>query len=153
AAVAASLAAAPGCSSVGGSAGADGSAQNEASDGGDDATVDAAPTYAPTFTAIYDEILAPTCAGLFCHGANEFLLMTSKDVAYKAMVGVISYGPDCADSGLTIVKPGDPDASLLYLKVTMPPCGNRMPAAYFPPLDTRQTEQVREWIAQGALDD
>ncbi len=117
------------------------------------AVVDAAPpTYAPTFTAVYGEILSPVCAGPFCHGAgNEFLLMSSKGVAYSATVGVISHGPACADSGLTIVTPGDPDASLLYLKVTDPPCGNRMPAAYEPYLDARQTEQVRQWIATGAL--
>jgi hypothetical protein len=144
----------PGCSSSSGiGVAADGSAQ-AALDGGDvDATVDAAPTYAPTFTAIYDEILSPICAGPFCHGANQFLLMTTKDVAYHAMVGAISTGPRCADSGLTIVEPGDPDASLLYLKVTTPPCGNRMPAAYFPFLDTKQTEQIREWILRGAPDD
>jgi hypothetical protein len=150
-ALAASLVVGTGCSSGSGSnAAADGSAQGESPDGGD---VDAAPTYAPTFTAIYGEILTPICAGPFCHGANEFLLMTTREVAYKAMVGVTSSGPKCGDSGLTIVEPGDPDASLLYLKITAPPCGNRMPAAYFPYLDSRQTAQVREWITRGALDD
>jgi len=154
-ALAASLAVAPGCSSGSGSGGAaDGSAQGESLDGGaTDAAASSAPTYAPTFTAIYGEILSPICAGPFCHGANEFLLMTTQEVAYKAMVGVTSSGPQCADSGLTIVEPGEPDASLLYLKITTPPCGNKMPAQYFPPLDTKQTEQVREWITRGALDD
>jgi hypothetical protein len=154
-AMAVMLAAAPGCSSGSGRGGAvDASAQGESLDGGDlDATASAAPTYAPTFTAIYGEILMPICAGPFCHGANEFLLMTTREVAYKAMVGVTSSGPKCGDSGLTIVEPGDPDASLLYLKITTPPCGNRMPAAYFPSLDSKQTAQVREWIARGALDD
>jgi hypothetical protein len=74
-------------------------------------------------------------------------------VAYHAMVGVQSHGPNCADSGLTIVEPDDPDASLLYLKVTTPPCGNRMPASYFPYLDTKQTTQVHDWIARGAHND
>src|SRR5579859_5072708 len=140
-AVAALLAVAPGCSSGSGSGGAVGASPQDGSlDGGDvDAAASAAPTYAPTLTAIYGEIVTPICAGPFCHGANEFLLMTTKDVAYHAMVGVKTFGPECADSGLTIVEPGDPDASLLYLKVTTPPCGNRMPAGYFPPLDTKQT--------------
>jgi hypothetical protein len=163
-AAAASLTVAPACSS-GSSAGAaaDGSApedatssNDEAPDGGDfvGAVIDAAPpTYAPTFTAVYGEILSPICAGPFCHGAgNDFLLMSSKAVAYAATVGMISRGPACGDSGLTIVEPGDPDASLLYLKVTDPPCGNKMPAAYEPYLDARQTEQVHQWIAMGALD-
>lgn len=162
-AAAASLAVAPACSS-GSSAGvaADGSASEDAtasdaetSDGGDfaAAVMDAAPpTYAPTFTAVYGEILSPICAGPFCHGAgNDFLLMSTKGVAYSSTVGVLSHGPVCGDSGLTIVKTGDPDASLLYLKVTDPPCGNRMPGGYEPYLDARQTEQVRQWIAMGAL--
>ena len=110
-------------------------------------------TYAPTFTAIYGEILSPICAGPFCHGANQFLLMTTQEVAYHAMVGVVSHGPKCGDAGLTIVEPGDPDASLLYLKITTPPCGNRMPAKYFPPLDAKQTAQIRDWIARGAMND
>jgi hypothetical protein len=153
AAVVASLAVAPGCSSgSSGGAAADGSTHDEALDGGDlDATAAPPPTYAPTFTAIYGEILSPICAGPFCHGVNEFLLMTTKDVAYHAMVGVKSSGPKCADSGLTVVEPDDPDASLLYLKVTSPPCGNRMPNGYFPPLDTKQTTQIHDWIARGAL--
>jgi hypothetical protein len=154
AAVVASLAVAPGCSSgSSGKAAADAAAQDDALDGGDlDATVEAAPsTYAPTFTAVYGEILMPICAGTFCHGGNEFLLMTTKDVAYHAMVGVKSFGPKCADSGLTIVEPEEPDASLLYLKVTTPPCGNMMPNGYFPPLDTKQTTQIHDWIAKGAL--
>ena len=157
AAIVASLAGAPGCSSgSSGGAAADGAAQEDALDGGDlDATVEAAPppTYAPTFSAIYAEILMPICAGTFCHGGNVFLLMTTKDVAYHAMVGVKSFGPKCGDSGLTIVEPDDPDASLLYLKVTTPPCGNRMPNGYFPPLDTKQTTQIHDWIARGALND
>ena len=124
AAAIASLAIAPAaCSSgsAGGSAG-DGSVQEE-NDGGevDSFALDATPTYAPTFSAVYGEILAPTCAGLFCHGgADAFLSMTSKDVAYSSMVGVVSHGPNCATTGLTIVKPGDPGASLFYLKVTTP---------------------------------
>jgi hypothetical protein len=163
-AAAASLTVAPACSS-GSSAGAaaDGAAPEdatasdaEAPDGGDFATavMDAAPpTYAPTFTAVYGEILSPICAGPFCHGAgNDFLNMSSKGGAYAATVGAMARGPACADSGLTIVKAEDPDASLLYLKVTDPPCGNKMPADYEPYLDARQTEQVRQWIAMGALD-
>ena len=43
--------------------------------------------------------------------------------------------------------------SLLYLKVTMPPCGSQMPPEYFPYLDSRQTGQIQQWITLGALDD
>jgi len=155
------LGAAPACSSGAATgAPADGSAQGETDDAdsadsavGDSGAAEAAPTYAPTFSAIYSEILSPICAGLFCHGgADDFLPMTSKAVAYASMVGVTSHGPDCAQSGLTIVKPGAPDASLMYLKVTTPPCGNKMPAEDEPYLDVKQVGQIREWIVLGALD-
>jgi hypothetical protein len=154
-AVAVPLAGGAGCSSGSeSSVTSDGAAPDELLDGGEADVVAVAPTYAPTFTALYDEIFSPSCAGVFCHGqTDEFLLMTSKDVAYKAMVGVASHGPACGDAGLTIVKPGAPDASLLYLKVTTPPCGNKMPAEDEPYLDSRQTGQVRQWILNGALDD
>jgi hypothetical protein len=120
-----------------------------AGDAGDDAL---APSYAPTFTALYGEILAPSCALLFCHGGADgtFLPMDTQAIAYSAMVGVVSHGPKCGASGLELVNPGDAGASLLYLKVTAPPCGNKMPAEYEPYLDLRQTEQIRMWIAMGA---
>jgi hypothetical protein len=113
------------------------------------------PTYAPTFTAVYAEIVGPMCAGTFCHGGADdaFLPMGTQAMAYAATVGVVSHGPDCASTGLQIVDPGNPDASLLYLKVTNPPCGNKMPAEYEPYLDARQTEQISQWITLGALDD
>jgi len=121
-------------------------------DASDDA---AAPTYAPTFTAVYDEILQPTCAGVFCHGAAETgsLSMATKAAAYGGSVNVTAHGPDCGDAGLVIVDPGDPDASLLYRKVTSPPCGSKMPPEYVPYLDARQTAQIAEWITLGAQDD
>ena len=65
----------------------------------------------------------------------------------------MSHGPECGTSGLELVNPGDAGASLLYLKVTEPPCGNKMPAEYEPYLDMRQTDQIREWIAIGAPND
>jgi hypothetical protein len=123
--------------------------------GADDSSADAfVPTYAPTFTAIYEEILAPTCAGTFCHGGTDeaFLPMETQDAAYTAMVGVVSHGPDCGKTGLQIVDPGNPAASLFYLKVTTPPCGSKMPAEYEPYLDDLQTAQIYTWIMHGAPD-
>jgi hypothetical protein len=120
-----------------------------------DAADDVVHTYAPTFGAVYGEILSPVCAGLFCHGASETgnLPMATPDMAYAALVNVPAHGPNCADSGLLRVAPGDPDASLLYLKVTNPPCGLKMPPSYQPYLDDRETAQIANWIAMGARDD
>jgi hypothetical protein len=138
--------------------GGSGEGSPEASTGGDapDAAGDepVAHTYAPTFTALWGEVFTPTCAILFCHGgSDDFLSMATKDTAYAAMVGVVSHGPQCGSTGLTIVEPGKPEASLLYLKVTSPPCGNKMPAMYGLSLDSREIDQIKQWITLGAQND
>jgi hypothetical protein len=154
---AASLAVGPACSSGSARGTSDDGSAGEGGVGGDvdSSSPDAAPTYAPTFTAVYGEIIGPICAGPFCHAStqDDFLSMATKDEAYSSLVGVVSHGPKCGSSGLKLVEPGAPDMSLMYLKVTMPPCGEQMPPEYFPYLDSRQTGQIRQWIMLGALDD
>jgi hypothetical protein len=131
-------------------------ASRSAVDGdGADAITDAGavPTYQPTYSAIWDEILSPTCALPFCHGGSgDYLQLSSKEIGYSSLVGARAAGPDCGATGLLRVDPGDPDASLLYLKVTSPPCGSKMPIEYGAPeyLDSRQTTQIHDWIVAGA---
>ena len=107
-----------------------------------------APTYAPKFSAIFDEIIvAKGCnGGALCHGGSVGkLTMTNKADAYTALVGVDAMGTnlppapmDCKDSGLKRVVAGDPDHSLLMLKVTgMQPCGMQMPPGGRPRCWTR----------------
>jgi hypothetical protein len=127
-------------------------------DGGDFASAagdEVIHTYAPTFAAIYDEILQPTCALPFCHaGTGDYLELFSRQGSYAALVGVPAQGP-CASTGLLRVAPGHPASSILYLKVTNPPCGAKMPMLYgnAGTLDAREVAQIEEWIARGALDD
>jgi mono/diheme cytochrome c family protein len=55
-------------------------------------------------------------------------------------------------SGTNIVVPGDPCASVLYLKLSPgPPFGSRMPLGGA--LSDAQLQLVHDWIAEGALDD
>jgi uncharacterized membrane protein len=56
----------------------------------------------------------------------------------------------CRASGLVRVKPGDPEHSLMYLKLTMPPCGSKMPPAAFSQATEEQVDLVRQWIMDGA---
>jgi hypothetical protein len=146
---------------AGGDAGVDaaGDARAAEASGGDarvdDSSVggDGAPTYAPTFSAIYDEILAQSCALAFCHAGADFLTITSKDQAYGVLVNAQAKGPQCASSGLKLVDPGHPETSLLYLKVTSPPCGSKMPLLYggaSGSLDPLQIDQIKTWIEAGA---
>ena len=92
-----------------------------------------------------------------CHGGVggnlEFL---DKDAAYTALVGVAAMGvnldgtePNCADTDATRVVAGDPDASLLQQQLEgTQTCGGPMPMV---PLPMEQVQQVRDWIAAGAM--
>jgi hypothetical protein len=150
--VALALALASGCSS--GAPATDGA---DASADADGAPVNPGPplTYLPTYSAVWGEILQPTCALLFCHaGSEDYLELTTKDLAYEALVGAPATGTLCGPTGLERVDPGHPETSLLYLKITDPPCGSKMPLQYGAPvvLDPRQLSQIHDWIAAGALD-
>jgi len=120
--------------------------------GGDDAVLgdDGGPTYAATYTAIYDEILSQTCALAFCHaGSLDYLVITSKEDGYANLVDAQAMGPQCASTGLKRVEPGDPDKSLMYLKITNPPCGLQMPPVGGM-LQPAQIAQIKAWIEAGA---
>ena len=117
-------------------------------------------SYAPTMTAIYDEILSLHCAVSFCHlGATGTTpIMSNKDRTYQQLVGVPASGAKCGDAGLAgllRVDPGHPETSLLYLKVENPPpadlCGDPMPSGNSLPLEDPDIEQIKQWIAQGAM--
>jgi hypothetical protein len=117
--------------------------------------------YSPTLTAIYTEIFSRQCAIPFCHGgaAGSPPSFSSKDDSYQALVNVPANGMKCADAGmggLLLVVPGQPDMSLLYMKVEQPSppglCGDPMPGNG-PPLEAMQIQQIQEWIAQGAQND
>jgi hypothetical protein len=131
---------------------------SDGSEGGADEGVDAGVmlTYQPTYSAIWNEILAPDCSLPFCHGGSaDYLQLPSQAMGYVSLVDASAGGPDCAATHLLRVDPGHPETSLLYLKVTNPPCGSKMPLVYGAPeyLDSRQTAQIQAWIAAGAPND
>lgn len=113
-----------------------------------------------TFSAIYP-LLFPAMTPArcnSCHGmpasqvSNGKLHMgTTQDAAYAALIDQASVSMDCA--GMVLVKPGQPEASLLYLKgLDPPPCGSRMPLGGAR-LTAAQNEMIRSWIAAGAKND
>jgi hypothetical protein len=129
--------------------------------GGMGGTGGMAPTFEPKWSAIYPEIItAKGCSqGAQCHGgAGGMLNMSDAATAYAALVGVAAMGvlpgaPNCSESGLTRVVPGDPDNSLLVQKLSnTQTCGTQMPpggpqGGTFGP---GQLEAVKAWIAAGA---
>lgn len=59
-----------------------------------------------------------------------------------------------ASSGANIIIPGQPCDSVLVLKASEgPPFGSRMPLDGPPYLTDEELQTVRDWIAEGALDD
>lgn len=92
------------------------------------------------FEQCIQPILNSRCVG--CHGSNGGLSLEPGQ-AESNLVGV----PSTCNPELLRVKPGDPDSSLLYLKITDDPrkCGQRMPAAG-PPLRQEEIDLIRQWI-------
>jgi len=106
-----------------------------------------------SFTQLYANTFA-SCKVDFCHGSGRAGLdMSSRDAAYRTLVDrPSSPTAECATLGKKRVLPGDPDESLLYLKLDInAPCGQQMPPGGAVSDDARQL--VRDWIAAGAPDD
>jgi hypothetical protein len=126
----------------------------------------AAPTVtgAPAWVSIYTEVLCNSgCVAGYCHGSRGRwgdLDLAQLDGAYYQLVGQptgklipVDNRPTCAESTLLRVKPGAPEESLLFLKISgRAPCGTNMP----PPssghhaLAPEKVEQIRRWIELGA---
>jgi hypothetical protein len=158
----ATLVATPACTRGGAESG-DGSADDAGIDsfvnpygGADSAPGDnVVHTYAPTYSAVWNEILLHDCALEFCHGGSaDYLQLSSEAIGFQSLVGAPAEGPLCSKTGLLRVDPFHPETSLMYLKITTPPCGSKMPLGYGAPvvLDSRELDQIRAWIACGALD-
>jgi hypothetical protein len=96
-----------------------------------------------------EDILAMSCAGSGCHEAYmpaAQLDLITPGVADR-LVGGTAKGEGCLDMGVLAV-PEDPEASLLYLKLTgSPPCGEPMPLLGTA-LTAKEISCVKDWIAE-----
>jgi hypothetical protein len=130
--------------------------------GGDDPPP-ATPPLDPTFTNVMKQVINElNCGGPLCHStaAGGFQL-GPKDALHAALVDQPASGAKCRlplDAGpgapaLILVIAGNPDESLLFMKLTArQPCGDTMPATA-KTLKREQIDLVREWIADGAKND
>jgi len=126
--------------------------------GGTAAALDNGPP--GTFSEIYTNILSTQTESRcnFCHSmpasqVSNGMFHTGMDQAetYAALLDKTSVSTACA--GRDVVVPGDPDNSLLVLKVAgQPPCGNRMPLGG-KALSAAQIRLIESWVAAGANDD
>lgn len=111
------------------------------SDAGTDA--DAGPDLGPCGDVVA-RIFVPSCGGTGCHGATgpqQDLDLVSPGVAGR-VVGVLGIG--CS---AVLADPANPEASLIYQKLSpTPPCGSPMPLAR-PALSDDDVACVLTWIA------
>jgi hypothetical protein len=124
-----------------------------------------APT---TFSGINAQIFQRSCANFSsCHsnaGANSAGGLNMETNTYANLVGKLSNNAMAKAEGKLLVKPGDPEASFLIHKMTLPNATSprvagkctefcdRMPQGN-PPLPSEQIEGIKTWILNGALND
>lgn len=120
-------------------------------DGGTDAGIDAGVVDERSrYTWVQKNIFSPVCA-VYCHrgaSAPKGLQLDAVN-AYQRTVGMKSVEVPA----LTLIKPGDPMNSYLYLKVIPSDprrVGERMPLNEPPYLPAEKLEAIRSWIARGA---
>lgn len=107
---------------------------------------------AVSFTRQVWPIFADNCGS--CHqpgGVGELAglrMQLTPSTAYDDLIDQ----PSAQNAALTLVVPGDAEASLLYQKVASdrPPVGQRMPL-FSGPLSSAELAAIRDWIDQGAL--
>ena len=99
-----------------------------------------------TFTEIETEVLGLSCAFSSCHGGGASGLFLNGEDDYNSLVDVQAV----TQPEYVLVKPGSPDESLLYLKMTNDPAisGDSMPPGML--LDDHFLEGIRLWILSGA---
>lgn len=99
----------------------------------------------PTFSSIQDNIFTPKCVNGGCHNPTPGPMSLQAGVAFGNLVDVQSsvYGRPRVDAG-------DPNNSVLYLKViSNGGVGTRMPLTGSK-LTSEETEAIRDWITNGA---
>jgi cytochrome c5 len=107
---------------------------------------DGEPTWSNIFT--YD---FRSCRVVNCHGGGTAGVdMTSKDAAWDSLVHQPANPKGmCAQLGKERIVPGQPDESLLYLKLDInAPCGQQMPAGG--QLSQKARDRIKTWIEMGA---
>jgi hypothetical protein len=138
------------------------------SDSGSKGANDAGAPPPATFTSVVAQVITEKhCGGILCHDTSSIagFSLGPKDKLYGEFVGQPAGGPKCGPSapdggaahdggGATRMRvvAGDPDHSLLYLKLSYaPPCGDPMPPTG--KLSDADIKLVHDWIAAGAKND
>ena len=116
------------------------------------------PSVEPNFPSIWEKVLNQECA-VSCHNPDAGGIFTSnqldlstEQIAYDSLVGVVAQGSQCASAAQTRVVASQPAESLLMQKLrgTEGVCGDPMPLGENG-LEETTLSAIEEWIANGAL--
>ncbi|MDX1405024.1 MAG: hypothetical protein R3192_10825 [Woeseiaceae bacterium] len=122
-----------------------------ACDGGDGSGLPPAGNLGPNFSEIQASVFTPNCATTGCHfgaGAPQGLRLDETS-SHALLVGV----PSAEEPGILRVAPGDPNNSYLVQKLEgTASTGQQMPLNA-PALPQSTIDVIRQWIAEGAIDD
>jgi hypothetical protein len=83
-------------------------------------------------------------------------LILESGMSHGELVGVMAVQPEAAAEGVSLVVPGDPDGSFLWLKLQVgldARYGALMPQGTTSGLDPEELDAIRTWIDSGAKDD
>jgi hypothetical protein len=118
--------------------------------------VDAGGIEPVSFTTVFNEVLNPKgCTGGYCHAGHAGgLLMDSIESAYDNLVNKESSTPTDCEATMRVV-PGDPDASMLWIRVrpNADDCltpEQKMPAFGEEGLSAEELKLIHDWILTGA---
>lgn len=104
------------------------------------------PSFRARFSSIQDTVFTPTCAISGCHNGSVPPDL-SPGRAYENIVNV----PNSQHPDVPRIKPGEPEASYLYLKMAG---GDDIVGALMPlqalPLSQQALDSIRVWILRGA---
>jgi hypothetical protein len=87
------------------------------------------------------------CGDSDCHGG----ILISSDYSVDTYESLLEQGEQARDLGICSIKPGDPDASYFYRKLSNASGIAGVPMPFGKPLmDQEDRETVRVWILEGA---
>jgi hypothetical protein len=118
-----------------------------------------AVTVEPKLSSIQEKLFTPSCSLASCHSReahNAELVLEPAD-AYASLINADPDNPAARADGLKRVVAGDPERSLLYIKIRPglvaahgAEYGEPMPVGSEDGADADAVEAVRQWIADGA---
>ena len=109
---------------------------------------------AAKFSSIQGKVFDKSCSAPSCHGSGKKGgLSLTRDSSFSQLVGAAGILDNKHTPPFLRVRPGSPDSSLLFIKITNPDTseGEIMPKGS-DKLSQNKIDAIRQWILEGARD-